>query len=170
MPLIKQGKVIRDPWTFVADDETMPDASPTMLSLERWKAARGELAGRNTPVGIRLRSDQGPEEIADDVHRFDVIALEFPTFKDGRAYSSARLLRDRYGYGGELRAVGNVLRDQLMFMVRCGFDSFELDKDEDAGSWTGAIDEIDVVYQSASDDRTPVPALRQRGIIGAWAY
>lgn len=170
MPLIKHGTVIHDPWTFVSDDEDIPTALPVIVSLDRFKSERGRLTGHNAPFGIRLRSDEAPEDIADDVHRFDVVALEFPTFKDGRAYSSARLLRDRYRYEGELRAVGNVLRDQLMFMVRCGFDAFELDKDEDAVSWTDAAGEIGVVYQSAADDRTPVPALRQRGIIGSWAY
>ena len=170
MPLIKQGKVTRDPWTFVPDGEDIPMSMPVIVTLERWMAERDRLTGHNAPFGIRLRSDEQPEDIADDVHRFDVIALEFPAFKDGRAYSSARLLRERFGYEGELRAVGNVLRDQLMFMVRCGFDAFELDKDADAERWTEAIDEISVFYQPAADDRTPVPALRKRGIVGSWAY
>ena len=168
MPLIKHGTATDDPWTHVTDGEQVPVSTPVIVSLERWKAERDDLIGHNAPFGIRLRSDEQPEDIADDVHRFDVIALDFPTFKDGRAYSSARLLRERYGYEGEMRAVGNVLRDQLMFMARCGFDAFEVESDVE--SWESAMREIDVVYQPAADDRAPAPSLRRRGIVGCWAY
>jgi uncharacterized protein (DUF934 family) len=123
MPLIKNDKLIEDSWVAANDDEPLPLAEAIIVSLERWQAARGELLSRNGRLGLRLKSDQSPVLVAEDLEHFDLIALEFPKFKDGRAYSYARLLRERYGYKGELRAVGEVLRDQLIFMHRCGFDA-----------------------------------------------
>jgi uncharacterized protein (DUF934 family) len=92
-----------------------------------------------------------------------LVALDFPTFKDGRAYSTARLLRERYQYKGELRAVGNVLRDQFLFMVRCGFDAFEVATEQEADAWKKAMDAFSVWYQVAADDRQPAARLRGRG-------
>ena len=125
---------------------------------------------RPTPLGLRLKSDQAPSAIAGDIERFDVLALEFPKFTDGRAYSSARLLRERHGFRGELRAVGNVLRDQLVFMRRCGFDSFQIPETADAAAWAGSLRGISVVYQPATDTRAtalaarhkPAPAVRRK--------
>jgi uncharacterized protein (DUF934 family) len=118
------------------------------------------LAGRNAPLGIRLRADQPPAEIVVDLDRFQVIALEFPSFVDGRAYSYARLLRERHGYRGELRAVGNVLRDQALFMRRCGFDSFEVAEGTGIAGWREALGEISVFYQPTEDGRPAAPHLR----------
>ena len=159
MPLIKQGQLARDPWTDLADEAPVEPGTLPIVSLERWQADREALDGRNGPIGLRLRSDQSPEAIADEIHRFDVIALEFPKFNDGRAYSYARLLRERYGFRGELRAVGNVLRDQLFFMLRCGFDSFAVADEKTAAAWKDAIEEIQVWYQPTADGRAPSGAL-----------
>ncbi len=141
MPLIKDDEFIDDPWVAVADDEALPEGAPAIVGLARWQAERGVLAGRNAPLGIRLRADQPPAEIAEDLDRFQVIALEFPVFGDGRAYSYARLLRERHGYRGELRAVGNVLRDQALFMRRCGFDAFEVAEGTGVDGWRESLDE-----------------------------
>ena len=160
MALIKDNALRPDPWVSVADEAELPESDPAIVSFERWGRDRALLARRNRPLGLRLRSDQPPEGVADDLAAFDLIALEFPKFTDGRAYSYARLLRERYGFEGELRAVGNVLRDQLFFMRRCGFDAFEVADDVDLGAWLEALGEIDVVYQPAADDRRPFTALR----------
>ncbi len=162
MPLIKDGGLADDPWVTLADDAESPPEGPVIVTLARWQADRDRLAGRNQPLGVRLKSDQSPASIADDLGRFAVIALEFPKFTDGRAYSYARLLRERYGYEGELRAVGNVLRDQFLFMHRCGFDAFEVEDDKMADAWLEAISEFDVWYQAAADERIPVLALRHK--------
>ena len=156
----KDNALRPDPWVSVADEAELPESDPAIVSFERWGRDRALLARRNGPLGLRLRSDQPPEGVADDLAAFDLIALEFPKFTDGRAYSYARLLRERYGFEGELRAVGNVLRDQLFFMRRCGFDAFEVADDVDLGAWLEALGEIDVVYQPAADDRRPFTALR----------
>ena len=158
MSLIRNGRAADDPWTTVGDDGALPDG-PAIVTLARWQAARDELAARNAPLGLRLRSDQPPALVAADLGRFAVVALEFPKFTDGRAYSHARLLRERHGYRGELRAVGNVLRDQLLFMQRCGFDAFEV-ADEKAAAWDRAMAEFSVRYQPAGDDRPAALALR----------
>ena len=139
MPLIKDVEFVDDPWVAVADEEVLPEGAPAIISLARWQAERDTLAGRSAPLGIRLCADQPPAEIADDLDRFQVIALEFPSFGDGRAYSYARLLRERFGYRGELRAVGNVLRDQALFMRRCGFDTFEVAEGTGVAGWREAV-------------------------------
>ena len=163
MPLIKDGQLTEDRWALLADDEPLPEAAtPIIVSLERWQDDRAALTGYTGELGVRLKSDQPPAEIAADIDRLGLVALEFPKFTDGRAYSYARLLRERHGFGGEIRAVGNVLRDQLLFMQRCGIDAFEVDDRTAAHDWLEAFSEIRVFYQPTGDRRMPVSALRHR--------
>ncbi len=161
MALIKDGAIAADPWRVAADLAEVGDEGPVFVSLELWRAEREHLSARAAPLGLRLTAGESPELVAGDLGRFAAIALEFPKFTDGRAYSYARVLRQRYGYRGELRAVGEVLRDQLAFMHRCGFDAIELaaDSPED---WQRALREFDVWYQPACDGRPPIAALRHR--------
>ncbi|MCH8001763.1 MAG: DUF934 domain-containing protein [Proteobacteria bacterium] len=163
MPLIKDNELVPDPWVTLGDDEALPEGAPAIVSFERWQSEREALLQRNAPLGIRLRSDQPPKLVLDDLDRFAVVALEFPKFGDGRAYSYARLLRERYGYRGELRAVGNVLRDQALFMLRCGFDAFELAEDSALEGWRESLAEISVFYQPTADGRSTAHALRRNG-------
>jgi uncharacterized protein (DUF934 family) len=160
MPLIRKKRVVADTWQHADDETSLPAAAGAIVSLARWQSERLALIGRNAPLGIRLTSEERAEDIADDLDCFDVIALEFPTFKDGRAYSTARLLRERYHFKGELRAVGQILRDQLAFLERCGFDAFEYAGDTPADIALNAFNEINVVYQSATDRRRPAGQLR----------
>lgn len=179
MPLIRHGRLVEDPWVAAADDAELPVAEAVIVGLERWRAEREALVARNGRLGLRLSSDQLPESVADDLDHFDLVALEFPKFKDGRAYSSARLLRERYGFTGELRAVGEVLRDQLSFMQRCGFDAFEISDALALDGWREAFSEITVRFQPATDRRPWAATLRRRtdevqppveACAGAWAY
>jgi uncharacterized protein (DUF934 family) len=110
---------------------------------------------------VRLKSSELADAIAADAGRLALIALEFPAFRDGRAYSTARLLRERHGFKGELRAVGQVLRDQFLFMQRCGFDAFEVEEAQ-AAAWQQAIGEFSVFYQPAADGRPTAVQLRQQ--------
>ena len=160
MPLLKAGELVADPWVVVDDGADMPADAPAIVSQERWLERAKELAGRNAPIGIRLKSHQSPDTIAEDLHRLSLVALEFPHFKNGRAYSYARLLRERYGFEGEIRAVGNVLRDQYLFMIRCGFDAFEVKDGEDPAEWKKHAQAFSVFYQPATDRRTTVLQLR----------
>ena len=160
MPLIEDGKLVEDDWVSVAEDTELPANDPAIISLDKWLQDRERLGGRNAPLGVRLKAGQSPELIADDLGRFDVIALEFPVFTDGRAYSYARMLRERYAYTGQVRAVGNVLRDQYFFMRRCGFDAFEVADGTRLEDWLESDREITVVYQQATDGRPAAAALR----------
>lgn len=161
MTLVSREGVQEDPWVFVADDAALPEDGAVVVTLERWQRDGNALLARSGRLGICLRSDETAEALVEALGHFDLVALEFPQFKDGRPYSSARILRERYGYTGELRAVGDVLRDQLFFMLRCGFDSFELPDRANVQEWMQAFEEIGVVYQPASDGRRPVPGLRR---------
>src|SRR5690606_7355193 len=107
MPLLKDGKIVEDRWVPLVDDAASPQGD-IIVTLEQWQAGRERLRGHNGRLGLRLRSDQPPSQLGDDLQHFALIALEFPRFGDGRAYSYARLLRERHGFRGELRAVGNV--------------------------------------------------------------
>jgi uncharacterized protein (DUF934 family) len=162
MPLIKDGAIIADPWVFVSDESALPADGRVIVTLERWRAERATLLGQFTEVGVVLKSDQPADEIANDLRHLRLIALDFPIFRDGRAYSTARLLRERYGFLGELRAVGNVLPDQFFFMLRCGIDTFQVADDRKALEWQKAVSAFSAVYQTAADGRTAVSRLRQQ--------
>lgn len=153
MPLIKDGLIAVDPWISLEDATPMPGTGAVTVSRNRWQTERASLLMRNAPLGLRLANNQPVQAIADDVQRLTLIVLHFPKFTDGRAYSQARLLRERLGYGGELRATGSVLRDQLLFMHRCGFDAFEIDAAEPADIWTKALAEFNHFYQPTGDHR-----------------
>lgn len=162
MPLIKDGRPVADAWTFVGDDAPLPADGPVIVSLARLRAERDALLARRAPLGVRLKSSELAREVAAEVPHLSLIALEFPTFRDGRAYSTARILRERLGFKGELRAVGDVLRDQFQFMHRCGFDAFEVADERAAAAWSRAVSEMSVFYQPTGDGRASAPMLRQQ--------
>jgi uncharacterized protein (DUF934 family) len=162
MALIKNGELVASSFVDVSAAEAIPPSGPVIVSLEQWQAQRALLLARGTPIGIRLHSDQPPERIATDLPHFAVVALEFPKFRDGRAYSYARLLRERYGYKGELRAVGDVLLEQLFFMLRTGFDAFELASQDPLGDYRTAVADFSVWYQPAADGRPTALQLRHK--------
>ena len=166
MPLLKHGRPAEDIWTRVGEDEALPAGGAAILSLERWQRDQDILLGHDGPLGIRLLPGQSPDLIADDLARFALVLLEFPVFKDGRPFSHARQLRDRYGFAGELRATGHLLRDQYQFLHRCGVDALELSDDIDgetaARHWRQAQAEISAGYQPAADGAPWIARLRQR--------
>jgi uncharacterized protein (DUF934 family) len=160
MSLLKNGEQLQDSWVSIADDAALPDHGAVIVSASRWESENAALKARATPLGVRLGVDASLDVIADDLPHIELVALAFPAFTDGRAYSIARILRDKYAYKGEIRAAGNVLRDQLAFMVRCGFDSFDVDDDITPAMLQDAIAEIDAQYQPASDVKIPAFRLR----------
>lgn len=160
MPLIRHGALVDDSWLSLDDDDQPESGRPVIVSLSRWRLDRERLLAHDAPLGLRLLPDEVPGSVAGDLPQFRLIALVFPRFGDGRPYSYARLLRERYGFTGELRAVGDVLRDQLMFMQRCGFDSFEVSEELAKGDWQSALSEISVSYQPTADGRRSAIALR----------
>jgi len=141
------GAFRTDPWIGAQAGEPLPD-TPVIVSRQRWLAERALLRGRNKPLGLRLEAGERVDDLATDLAQFSLIALVFPTFADGRAFSTARLLRDKYAYRGELRAVGNVLSDLVPFMLRVGFDSFEVTHGPTRRALSeGRIAEVTLYYQ-----------------------
>jgi uncharacterized protein (DUF934 family) len=167
--IIKNRSVVRDDWTVVraAEDGTLPavDALPAgrvLVPFALWKTSRDALVSTRTAaeLGVWLAPDDEPGDLAGDFDKISLIGVDFPVFRDGRGYSTARLLRERYGWRGELRAIGDVLRDQLNFMFRCGFDAYAVRADKDIHDALRAFEEFSVKYQGAFD--TPQPLFRRR--------
>ena len=145
---------VEDPFTNVADDQDIPQGD-VILSLTRFQAEGERLLSEGRAVGVRLKSDEEVEALAYDLPRISLVAFEFPKFRDGRAYSNARVLRERYKFAGEIRAVGDVLREQAFFMLRCGFDAFEPADGTGSQQWEAATRRFRHVYQRAADGREP---------------
>lgn len=151
--LVKNGAVIADIWSRPAEDEALPTDGPVIVSKARFLAAAGDLRGRNAPLGLGLRAGETLDGLEDDLNRFALIALDFPAYTDGRAYSLARLLRERHGYRGDLRAEGDVLWDQIPLMKRCGFDEFAIREARVLKALVeGRIHDVPVHYQPAGRD------------------
>ena len=142
---------LEDRFTRVDDDAALPEAGAVLVSLARFGAEKDVLLSRNGELGVWLQSSESPVAIAEDLDRIALVALDFPVFSDGRAYSSARLLRERYGYKGEIRAIGDVLCEQLTFMLRSGFDTFDMQSADALDEFNSVITEVRVVYQSTAD-------------------
>jgi len=161
MPFVRGGKIVADEFQRVDDEAPIPDGVPALLSAKRYLAEAGVLATRNAPLGVIWPNSRTVADLAPYLDKLTTIALVFPSFRDGRAYSQARLLRQRYKYRGELRATGQVLRDQFLFMLRAGFTAFEAAKDSDAAAFPEVIHRYTRYYQS-SVDRRPVIAQERR--------
>jgi uncharacterized protein (DUF934 family) len=164
--LIRNRRVAQNNWQLLkADDQgrlpAVPAEGDVIVPLALWTADKVALAARKGRTGVWLDGNEGPEAIAPDLAQLPVIALNFKTFGDGRGFSSARLLRERYDYKGEIRAIGQVIRDWLLFMERCGIDSYLLREDEDVANALAAFDELaDAGYQACVTQ--PLPLFRRR--------
>ena len=153
--IIRKRAIVVDDFVHVADgDEPQTDGKP-IVSLARYTKSVGELLERFPQLGVRIASDKLPEDIP-HLTRLALIAIEFPRFTDGRGYSVARMLRDRHQFKGELRAIGWVLRDNLFYMERCGFDAFELKAGKSLDSALEAFREFTTTYQAGADQRLPI--------------
>ena len=161
MQIIKDGKIIDDDVRHLADDEAASGTRFT-VSFKRWQAERETLraAGGGT-VGIRLQGGDTLADIAEDLPRLEPVVVEFPLLADGRSFSLARLLRERFGYRGEIRARGDFIRDQVYFLARVGVNAFEPAGDPDLNTLLPALNDFTVNYQAAADSVEPV--YRKRG-------
>jgi uncharacterized protein (DUF934 family) len=155
MPLVKNLKIVEDPFVRVLDDAPISDDGAVLVPAARLMADADELLRRSGRTGVIWPNNRNIAELAPYLDRVDVVALVFPKFQDGRAYSQARLLRERYGFRGELRATGQVLRDQFLFLIRAGFDAFEVTKPVDAEHFAEATRRYSAFYQPAGDGRGP---------------
>jgi uncharacterized protein (DUF934 family) len=154
MPLVKGARIVDDRFVRVLDDAPVPDGVAVLLPAARLLADARELVLRRAPTGVIWPNDRRIAELAPYLDWLALIALVFPSFRDGRAYSQARLLRERHQFRGELRATGQVLRDQLLFLHRAGFDAFEVTKEKDAAAFAEAVQRYSVFYQPTGDGRT----------------
>ena len=160
MPLVKDGKITTDSFVRVADDAEIPADGAVLVAAARFLEHADVLSKRSGPIGVIWPNNRDIDELVPYLDRLAAVALVFPTFRDGRAYSQARLLRERHGYRGELRATGQVLRDQFVFMLRAGFSAFEVKKDSDAQAFVSTAKRYSVFYQPTGDGR--VTALHRR--------
>lgn len=160
MRLVKGSRIAEDKFVRVLDDAPVPETGPVIVPAARFLADSAELLSRTDPIGVLWPNNRNVSELAPFLDRLALVALVFPAFKDGRAYSQARLLRERHSYRGELRATGDVLRDQFLILVRAGFDSFEVKKDADAEAFAASVARYSVFYQPAGDGH--VSALQAR--------
>jgi uncharacterized protein (DUF934 family) len=160
MPLVKGGKITVDAFVAVADEAPLPDDCPVMISAARLLADPDAVLRRAGKVGVIWPNNRDVDDLVPYLERLAAVALVFPTFRDGRAYSQARLLRERYLYRGELRATGQVLRDQFVFMLRAGFDAFDVRKQSDAEAFAQTVQRYSVFYQPTGDGR--ITALHRR--------
>ncbi len=156
MRVIRNRAIVEDHWTHIPADAAVPADGDVIVDLRTWQADRDALGRRTGRVGVRLTSSDEPEALADEAKDLPLVAVEFPKFGDGRGYSTGRLLRERFAFTGELRAVGDVLRDQLRYMERCGFDTFELKAGKSLQEALGAFEEFSVAYQGAADEARPL--------------
>ena len=153
MQIIKDKAIVEDQWVHFDGQGDLPDGD-LIVSLDVWQTRANELQGRR--VGLQLEPDQHPKDIRDELANFELIAINFPTFMDGRGYSYAKILRDRFGFEGEIRAVGDVMRDQMFYMQRCGFTAYEVKEGRDIHDAIKEIDDFSVKYQVSADEHTPI--------------
>ena len=160
MPLVKHGKITNDTLVHVADDAEIPGEGALLIPTARFLEDAEGFSRRVGRTGVIWPNNRDVDDLVPYLARLAVIALVFPTFRDGRAYSQARLLRERHGFKGELRATGQVLRDQFVFMLRAGFDAFEVKKESDAEAFAATVKRYSVFYQPTGDGR--LTALHRR--------
>ena len=160
MPLVKNARITTDLFVHVADGAELPGDGEVLVSAQRFLEDHEALVKRAGKVGVIWPNNRAVDDLVPYLDRLAAVALVFPTFRDGRAYSQARLLRERYGYDGELRATGQILRDQFVFMTRAGLDAFEVKKDADADAFAETMKRYSVFYQPTGDGR--ITALNRR--------
>ncbi|WP_323795272.1 DUF934 domain-containing protein [Nisaea sp.] len=153
MPIIKNGRIQEDIWVSLTDRdlEMLGRDTPVLVSLEEWKAGRETLVANFDRRAVRLENADDVEDIREDLADIDTVILVFPKFNDGRAFSQARLLRDRFGFKGEIRATGHVIQDQFLFLQRCGVDAVEVADEKLLEAWMRANRRFKGYYQPALD-------------------
>jgi len=155
--LIRDRKLVDDTYSRVDDDAEIPEDGDIIVSLDRYLEARETLTERDDRLGVVVPSDGDVHRLEGALDAVDLVAVDFPKFADGRGYSHARILREQLGWEGPMRAVGDVLHDQLWHMMRCGFDEFALREDKDPQfAIEKAFSKFSVVYQPATDEREAV--------------
>lgn len=162
MPKLIKNAVVSDNTCQTLDkefsgsvDDIQASQNPVLVPKQFWLANAAQLL-ENDNIGVWLDSDEGPEELEPYLNKLNLIAINFPKFADGRGYSYARILRDRFGYSGELRAMGDILHDQIFYLKRCGFDAFAVREDKDADVVLEGLNDFSECYQASTDQKQPL--------------
>ncbi|MFT3928162.1 MAG: DUF934 domain-containing protein [Myxococcales bacterium] len=164
MALIKGTQVVSgDSWQSVPDGQPVPETGDVVVGLARFANDAAALAAHKGKLGVRVDPEDDLAALVAVLPKVALVAINFPKFGDGRGYSKARLLRERHAYKGELRAVGEVLGDQLFYMHRCGFDAYELVEGKDLDAALRCLADFSVTYQAATDDPRPLYRRVNRG-------
>ncbi len=158
--LIKRGRIVDDPFFAIGDDEPAPSTGAILVSLKRFLADKDTLLERRLPLAVRVAPGESPQSLGDDVHKLAAVVLQVGYFKDGRAFSWARLLRQRLSYKGEIRVSGHFLKDQIAFFSRVGADAFDISQNVSPDDVDKAMREISNVYQPSVDGRRTIRELR----------
>lgn len=162
MPLLRNGRIEENVWTPVDEGQSLPEQGAVLVSMARLKAEHERLTAGNLALGVCLANTDDPAELLPWIDKIKLIVLDFPKYTDGRAFSQAQLLRRRYGYEGELRAAGQVLRDQLRLMIRTGFDAVLIDEADAEVVFQYSAKELSEAYQAAADGSEAIFLKRQR--------
>ena len=153
--LIKDGKLVDNTWQLITEKDALPDGN-ILVPLSTWNSHQEAIADRKSEVGPWLESDDLPSDIQGNLNDIPVIAVNFPAFADGRGFSIARLLRERLNYTGEIRAIGQPIRDQLTYLFRCGFNAVDLADHYDAESALASLNDFSENYQVSVEQKVPL--------------
>lgn len=154
--LIIDNAIAEDSFTFVDSIEALPKNGDVLVDISVWDELKPKLEKHNGKIGLKVPGEAEPEQLQHDIANLDMIAIDFPAFKDGRGYSLARLLRERYKFAGELRATGDILRDQLFYLKRCGFNSFATREDRCIEEALTGLNDFSVTYQADVNEKKPI--------------
>ncbi|MBT6105707.1 DUF934 domain-containing protein [SAR92 clade bacterium H231] len=158
--LLKEGQVVDNSWSTVVEDAGDLPPGDILLPLQRWLHQHSQLSQHSGRVGLWIEGNEEIEAVAEQLIQAPVVAIRFPKFVDGRGFSAARLLRERYGYQGEIRATGEIIRDQLYLLQRCGFNAFEFGEEVDLAEASKSLADFSDAYQVAADQ--PIPLFKRR--------
>lgn len=160
--LIKDGEIVDDAWQWIEEelDDGTVHSGQTILPMKTWLSLTDNSTANNDRLAVWIAGDTDLSEIGQRLSRAPLIAVRFPGFMDGRGFSTGRLLRERYQFDRELRAVGHIIRDQLCYLRRCGFNAFQLQDGMDLQTALASLNDFQEYYQSSVDQ--PLPLFRRR--------
>jgi uncharacterized protein (DUF934 family) len=161
MPLLEDGRLRPDDWTYVEDEAPLPEG-PAIVSVARLRDEAASLAGRNAALGVALMPETQPEEIVPFLDRLALVAVRLPKSKDGRAFTQIRALREHHGFAGDIRATGHILPDQYAMLLRCGVTTVEVLEGTKPETWSRSRDTIRIGYQAAQGADRPLSLLRRK--------
>jgi uncharacterized protein (DUF934 family) len=154
--ILKDGQITTDNWSLVDDQAASLPAGDILLSFEQWQNFNDQLSQHQGKVGVWLEGNIEIEQVIEPLLELPLIAINFPKFADGRGFSTARLIRERYQYSGELRAIGGFIRDQLYLLKRCGFNAFQFSNEDELSGAAESLNDFSENYQVSVDQKHPL--------------